>query len=142
MDLRQSIQNYFDKTKFHLEKQGLVLKEAQCKVVLAQKDLDELKARKREYRTQREVELFSRFDSDGDGEITWTEFTTAFKAMRPDCSDERVTAQFALLDTDGDGFVSSEEFKNGLTIREWSGACLNKRFSEWFMDTEQFHYLR
>lgn len=56
------------------------------------------------------LELFGRFDSDGNGLIDRIEFQKILMALGERSSEQAVTEQFIAVDKDGDGSVQLEEF--------------------------------
>lgn len=72
---------------------------------------------------ERSVEVFKRFDCDGDGRISKQELARIFISMDPDRWDEkRITLLMDVADTNGDGWIQYEEFVRWLlqpNDREW-----------------------
>lgn len=56
---------------------------------------------------QRREEMFSKIDSDGDGQVSLEEFSAAKPADAPEDSSSKI---FAEMDANGDGSVSEDEF--------------------------------
>lgn len=56
------------------------------------------------------LELFERYDVDGNGLIDETEFGRLLRALGEDTPPETLSLQFAAIDTDGDGAVRFAEF--------------------------------
>ncbi|KAJ7969259.1 Calcium binding protein [Quillaja saponaria] len=52
--------------------------------------------------------IFKRFDANGDGKISLTEFTDALNALGS-TSQEEVQRRMKEIDKDGDGFISLQE---------------------------------
>lgn len=57
------------------------------------------------------LELFSRFDQTGDGEVDIEEFRTILASLGETPTDEVLSLDFAVIDKDEDGKVGFEEFK-------------------------------
>jgi calmodulin len=55
-------------------------------------------------------EIFKRFDADGDGEITLTEFKEGMKGINPTLPQKEVEALFEKMDTNKDGQIDFKEF--------------------------------
>ena len=58
-----------------------------------------------------ETPLFAKFDADGDGQISQSEFENA---IGPGADQSQVDALFNKLDTDGDGSISQDEMHSAL----------------------------
>ncbi|XP_059642985.1 calcium-binding allergen Ole e 8-like [Cornus florida] len=54
--------------------------------------------------------VFNRFDANGDGKISATEFADVMKALGSTTSTEEVSRMMHEIDTDKDGFINLEEF--------------------------------
>jgi len=54
--------------------------------------------------------LFSFYDKDGNGELTFAEFTTMMREIRIGLSHRRVVQLFSSLDADGGGSIDGREF--------------------------------
>lgn len=71
-----------------------------------------------EERAAERTELFTAADTDGDGALSVTEFTTFSELAHA----ARLERRFEHLDGDGDGLVSSEELASGEHRRPRRGA--------------------
>ncbi len=57
------------------------------------------------------LNLFSRFDTDGDRLIDEGEFLEVLRTLGENPSDKVLSLEFAVIDTDSDGMVTFREFK-------------------------------
>ena len=56
------------------------------------------------------VEVFKRFDKDGDGEITWQDLQAVFTELGYDCEEEESRDMIHFFDRDDDGSINFAEF--------------------------------
>lgn len=57
------------------------------------------------------LELFERFDANGDGLVDKTEFRRILHVLGDEPSDEVLSLEFTTIDSNGDGMVDFEEFR-------------------------------
>ena len=68
--------------------------------------------RSRQFAAHRSLQsLFGKFDTDGDGQISQSEFE---KAIGPDADKAKVDALFTKIDGNGDGAVSQDEMQSAM----------------------------
>jgi Ca2+-binding EF-hand superfamily protein len=60
-------------------------------------------------------EMFDRIDENGDGRISFDEFSSLMREMDHAKTDTELRANFAVIDSDRDGCVSFEEFCRWIT---------------------------
>jgi calcium-dependent protein kinase len=69
-----------------------------------------------DYNEQEINEIIQRIDTDGDGEINYSEFLMAALNRNAMLSNERIEVAFRMFDTDGNGELSIQEVKNLLSL--------------------------
>ena len=70
----------------------------------------------RYYIIQKAIELFKKYDKDGNGTIDREEFKELFKQFKSNADDSQLDSALQALDTSGDGKISFPEF---LTWLNW-----------------------
>jgi len=67
----------------------------------------------REHRS-RAIDLFRKFDSDGDGTLSYIEFQDGMRDLNAPCSNIELHVLTRLLDKDSNGQLDYNEFSNGV----------------------------
>lgn len=62
-------------------------------------------------------ENFDHFDSDGDGQLEFSEFVCLIQALDADAPDDEARLGFRAIDTDGSGVIEFEEFAQWFSSR-------------------------
>ena len=56
------------------------------------------------------MNVFKRFDEDGDGEINWQDLFNTFEKMGHDIDEIEAKEMIHFFDKDGDGSINFQEF--------------------------------